>query len=83
MDNDITIQICKETGKNCYSRRNANEIVNSQKHHKKKNVRINKGKIPLRSYYCEFCKSYHLTSMPFHRLVKYDLKKRKSLKEIY
>ena len=83
MDNDVTIQICKETGKNCYSRRIANELVNSQKHHKKKNVRITKVKIPLRSYYCEFCKSYHLTSMPFHRLVKYDLKKRKSLKEIY
>ena len=38
MDNDVVIQICKETGKNCYSRRIANELVNSQKHHKKKFV---------------------------------------------
>lgn len=83
MDNNDTIQICKETGKNCYSRRVANELVNSQKHHKKKNIRINKRKIPLRSYYCEFCKSYHLTSTPFHRKVRYDLEKRKPLKEIY
>ena len=82
MSNDDTIQICEETGKNCYSRRLANELVNLQKHHKKKNVRVNKGKIPLRSYYCEFCKSYHLTSTPFHRKVQYDLEKRKRLKEI-
>ena len=45
-------------------------------------IHIYKGKIPLRSYYCEFCKSYHLTSTPFYRTVRYDLEKEKP-KEIY
>jgi predicted transglutaminase-like protease len=75
--------ICKETGKICYSKRMANELVNSQKHHKKKNIRINKGgKMPLRSYYCEHCGCYHLTSSPFYREVRYDLNKKHPLKEI-
>ena len=39
--------------------------------------------IEVDNYDYEVCKTYHLTSMPFDRLVKYELKKRKSLKEIY
>lgn len=83
MSENNSFPVCKETGKNCYSKRIANELVNAQKHHKTRNVRINKGgKMPLRSYYCEFCKQYHLTSTPFYRKVRYDLDRKKPLKEI-
>ena len=82
-ENDNRKPICENTGKNCYSFREAHEIVNRQKHHKVVNVRINKNKIPTRSYFCKFCKSYHLTSKSFYRDVRYDLNRKKPLREIY
>lgn len=69
-------ETCAIQHKICYSRREASEILNSLRHHKIKNVRINKGKIPSRAYYCRFCSSYHLTSKSAYRNVMYDLNKK-------
>lgn len=55
----MTKQYCKGAGKvkQCLSRREAGEIVNSERgkyRHRKKHV-------PLRFYWCEYCKAYHTT----------------------
>lgn len=55
--------ICEKCGKRCYSRKDAGEIVNKggrTRHggHFTKSHR----KTPVRYYFCNYCKSYHLTS---------------------
>ena len=79
-----TKAVCPIEHKICYNKREANEIVNSLRHHKYKRIRINKGdKKPNRAYYCQFCDSYHLTSKSTFRDVRYDLtRKNKQLKVI-
>ena len=53
-------RICQRTGKSCFSKREANETIAYFKtSHFKWNHR---GKnIPQRSYYCEYCGTYHIT----------------------
>lgn len=48
-------EICPATGKRCYSKKDANNVIYAAKRssHKKR--------IPLRSYYCNKCGTYHLT----------------------
>ena len=51
-------QICPVTHKVCYSQKEANGIVNTIKRQKKvKQPKV----IPQRSYYCHYCRTYHLT----------------------
>lgn len=50
------IIICEETGKICYSEREAGAIVNGAKKYG------NRKRMPLRKYYCNFCGCYHTTS---------------------
>jgi hypothetical protein len=55
-------EICTETGKICYSEREAGTILNcSKKAHNKSN---HKKKLT-RKYRCNACGTWHLTSMPF------------------
>lgn len=72
LDEKETYTYCEETGKICYSERKAGEILNSMKYHKQKNRRISKGTRPCRKYFCYYCNSYHLTSLPvFHKEYRY------------
>lgn len=68
--------ICPATGKRMYSKKDANNAMHAAKRasHKKR--------IPLRSYYCAECGTYHLTHFQnmLHRSeksVKYSYKKAK------
>lgn len=65
-------RLCPETGKVCYSQKEANTVKNRFKRHVYKgnhrSYRMNtgaNGKIPVRSYRCEFCGSWHLTSQKY------------------
>lgn len=50
---------CPTTGKTCYTQREANGVINFYKSGHKWSYR---GKnIPKRSYYCNFCGTYHIT----------------------
>lgn len=58
------LNYCETTGKRCLSRKEANEIIS----HYKTNHRgryfswSHRGKnVPQRSYYCEYCGTFHLT----------------------
>lgn len=52
-------QLCGLTGKLCYSQKEAGTIVNhNTKGHQKKYFH----KVPVRAYFCEDCRQYHLTS---------------------
>ncbi len=75
-ENDSEVKICPSSGKRMYSYRVANEIINVQKHHKISNVRVNKNKIPKRSYYCTECKMYHLTSTSGYDKIYFNKKRR-------
>lgn len=50
-------KICKETGKVCYTIREAKQTISLFKCHW---IKKNK-KIPVRYYKCEYCGFYHLT----------------------
>ena len=52
--------LCTETGKVCYSRRKAGEMLHylrSRRHSAKRNKIV-----PVRYYFCPFCRTWHLTS---------------------
>ena len=52
--------VCKYTGKKCYSQREAGETIRMFKNNRLK--WNNRGEnIPLRSYFCRYCHTYHLT----------------------
>lgn len=58
-------EICKATGKLCYSKAEAGaRIHNVKKNHYKKSFQTNNGKIPIRLYICKECGAFHLTSQP-------------------
>lgn len=46
---------CEATGKRCYSKKDANNAIHAAKR------KSAKKHIPLRSYYCSVCGTYHLT----------------------
>lgn len=48
-------EICPVSGKRCYSKKEANNAMHCAKY------KSHKKKIPLRSYYCAACGTYHLT----------------------
>lgn len=52
---ETVYQICEKTGKRCYGQKDASNAIRCSKHSS------NKKRIPLRSYYCEYCGTYHLT----------------------
>lgn len=52
-------EYCFRTGKTCYSQREANNVIGFYRSGHKWNHRSKT--IPKRSYYCEYCKSYHIT----------------------
>lgn len=56
-------QICEITGKICYSRKKAGEIINTLKRNPigKRQKAPKRKKIPMRCYFCKFCKSWHTT----------------------
>lgn len=64
--------ICKETGKRCYTKREAGLVINGSKknvyvgHHQllKRNHRNSKN-IPRRKYYCKDCGFYHVTHQAY------------------
>lgn len=64
--------ICEKTGKRCYSKKDANNAMHAAKNHS------HKKRIPLRSYYCSYCGTYHLTHFS-----SYLQKKEKSTKNWY
>lgn len=51
-------KLCEKTGKICYSRKEANTVRNLAKSSRSK-------KVPKRVYFCNYCKTYHLTHMKF------------------
>lgn len=56
-------QVCYKTGKTCFTQREASETIRKFKFSRNSK----RGKIiPQRSYYCKFCRSWHLTH--FRRL---------------
>lgn len=59
-------QICDQCGKLCYSQKEAGWYVNNATRRHWKDGR-GKEKKPVRYYYCEFCKCYHLTSQSNHK----------------
>lgn len=73
-------EVCSVTGKRMYSRKEANNLKNSAT--KRPNA---KRKIPMRSYYCSYCGTYHLTH--YKTYMKKDEKSTKQwykkAKEIY
>lgn len=65
-------EYCEVTHKVCYSEKTANGIVNSAKRsHKKQKTKL----IPQRSYYCQFCGSYHLTHYRKEKTAKVTFRK--------
>ena len=71
--------ICPATGKRMYSKKDANNAMHAAKRacHKKR--------IPLRSYYCSKCGTYHLTHFSYFQSQKErtTLKWYKKAKENY
>ena len=49
---------CAHEDKKCYSKADAQQVINfcTAKHHKQRQKNI-----PKRAYFCEYCNSYHLT----------------------
>ena len=68
--------ICESEGKICYTEREANEALNSFRHH-----RIRAKKTPKRKYFCKKCGCFHLTSQKSEKFScskhNYDLKRSK------
>lgn len=62
--NEFVKGFCKETGKQCLSKEDAQYILNraKQKHWKRRMKEI-----PKRHYLCRFCGYYHLTKQKPHR----------------
>ena len=56
--------ICEKTGKICYSEKEAGRAINHSKKHRYRKSHYKK-KIVKRKYRCEFCNTWHLTSMPY------------------
>lgn len=56
--------ICEQTGKICYSEKEAGSAVNCSKKHRYRKSNHMK-KIIRRKYRCGFCNTWHLTSMPY------------------
>lgn len=50
---------CEETGKRCYSQKEAGNIIRLC--HTTRRKRNYGKKVPARSYFCQFCKTYHVT----------------------
>ena len=64
-------RICETSGKICYSRKKAGEVVNL--YHRRR-YRLESGRkgrkgdcIPQRVYFCEDCKTYHVTHLKYYR----------------
>lgn len=57
--------ICMETGKRCYSEREAGHILNSCRHHLKNDSLGRRKDIPRRKYWCSYCGHFHLTHLPY------------------
>ncbi|MDY4674467.1 MAG: hypothetical protein SO369_05665 [Treponema sp.] len=53
--------ICISTGKLCFSRRTAGEVINQYKKH-----HHTSGKYPRRYYFCNNCGTYHITSQKYN-----------------
>lgn len=53
--------ICEKTGKRCYSKKEANNVIHAAKR------KSAKKRIPLRSYYCTKCRTYHLTHFSYYQ----------------
>lgn len=68
--------ICKETGKRCYTQSLAGKQIGLAKG-KYRRKKAGNGKIPQRSYYCNYCGYYHLTSL------KSFTNKKRYIKNIY
>lgn len=49
------MEICERTGKVCYSQKEAGKQVHGAMRHSSKK------QVPLRSYMCKYCGTYHLT----------------------
>ena len=49
---------CNVTGKVCYSQKEAGNVIRRLKRHR---IGITNKKIPMRTYYCKYCGTYHLT----------------------
>jgi hypothetical protein len=60
IDENDEKNICEPTGKICYSQREAGIMLNSLKNSRHRWNNRNKI-IPLRSYRCEYCNTFHLT----------------------
>lgn len=75
---------CSETGKRCYSEKEANIAISSaKKHYGKGTARKTKtGDIPRRKYYCKNCRSWHLTSKVTFDKVKHLHKKKRYIKTL-
>lgn len=73
---------CSVTGKRCYSEREANVAISSAKKHFHTGTarKTKNGKIPRRKYFCESCKSWHLTSQVTHSKTTYLHRKKKYIK---
>ena len=70
-------EICKKTGKRCYSKVDAQYTVNQAR---RKHWRNSIKNVPKRVYYCKACGAYHLTKEE----AKYDNgNKRKKVSERY
>lgn len=52
--------ICIKTGKTCFSKKEAGNCIRRFKTRRRKNLSRQK-QIPLRSYYCDYCGTYHLS----------------------
>jgi hypothetical protein len=47
--------LCPQTGKRCYSQKEANNVIHHSRNTKGKKM------TPRRAYFCPYCKNYHLT----------------------
>ncbi|MFA5658744.1 MAG: hypothetical protein WC900_05610 [Oscillospiraceae bacterium] len=71
-------EICPETGKICYSEREASEIINRlhrgmtyiNKDGRKAKIKYSAKNIPKRKYFCTYCGTYHLTHLPYYKHYK-------------
>ncbi len=78
MRNDSEKKIrCEITGKICYTKREANETLKGAKNHNNRSK-----KIPVRKYFCEECRCYHLTHYPFYESNKMQREFKQKIKEI-
>lgn len=56
---------CRLSGKICYSRRDAGEILNKYKRHRGSDHCGRNKKRPIRSYFCRNCGCFHITHEPY------------------